>query len=122
MSGNYARQAKSAQRLVARKGAPVVFTSTTPGSENIATGVFTGPTTVSVAGSAARIPGNPATYEALKLIESEAPTLMFTPTTYGQQPALNSTVVFGGITFITRDVNPIAPDGVTIAAIVVVSR
>lgn len=120
MSGNYARQWTSALRLMTRKGAPVTFTLITPGTENIATGARGATATTAVSGYAARTKGKPLTYQRLALIESESPTLEFVPSVYGQQPALNSTVQFGGKSYTVADVDPVAPDGVTILARVVV--
>lgn len=85
-----------------------------------ATGLLGTPTITTITGSAIRVRGLPQTYQKLGLIDSQAPTLFFTPTTYGDTPAPGDTVVFGGTTFTTLDVSPIAPDGVTIAARVVV--
>lgn len=75
----------------------------------------------SVAGYAVRTRGNPKVYEALKLIESEAPTLLFSPTTYGSMPDLGATVTWNGKTYTVRDVLPVAPDGTGIIAKVVVA-
>ncbi len=64
-------------------------------------------------------------YKALSLIESDAPTLLFTPDTYGDEPKVGDTVVWpetGGETYTVKAVNPIAPDGVLIAARIVVAK
>lgn len=87
---------------------------------NPADGTIGTPTTTTITGSAIRVRGLPETYQKLGLIDSQSPTLFFTPTNYGDTPAPGDTVVFGGVTFTVHDVNPIAPDGVTIAARVVV--
>lgn len=121
MAGNYSRQWASALRQMQRKGAPVVFTLVTAGAETIATGTRGPGTSATVAGYAVRVRGKPLTYQALALIESESPTLEFIPNVYGQLPALNSTAVFGGKSYATADVEPIAPDGVAIGARVIVS-
>lgn len=80
------------------------------------TGLLGIPTTTTITGSAVRVRGRPETYQKLGLIDSQAPTLFFTPTNYGDTPLPGDTVVFGGVTFTTQDVEVIAPDGVTIAA------
>lgn len=81
------------------------------------------PSTTTVTGSAIRVRGLPETYRKLGLIDSESPTLFFTPTTYGETPLPGDTVVWpvgGTKTYTVQDVNPIAPDGVVIAARVVI--
>lgn len=84
------------------------------------TGLLGTPVVTTITGSAIRVRGRAETYQKLGLIDSQAPTLFFTPTNYGDTPAPGDTVVWGGVTFTAQDVNPIAPDGVTIAARVVV--
>lgn len=80
------------------------------------------PTVTTITGNAIRVRGNPNTMRALGLIDSEAPTLFFTPTTYGARPKAGDTVVWESLTWAAKDVDPIAPDGVTIAARVVITR
>lgn len=102
---SYTGQHASALARVKRRGAAVTFTragATTPGY-------------------AVRAKGDPNTYLARSLIESQAPTLFFVPTTYGDTPQLGDVCTWGGVTLTTADVNPIAPDGTTLAARVVVS-
>ena len=86
-----------------------------------ANGVLT-PTVTTITGSAIQVRGLPETYRALGLIDSESPTLFFTPTTYGDKPIPGDTVVWSGVTYTAVQVNEIAPDGVVIAARIVVSR
>lgn len=64
-------------------------------------------------------------YEALGLRRSEAPTLFFSPTTYGDVPAPGDTVTWpatNGSVYTVRDVDRIAPDGVLIAARIIISK
>lgn len=81
---------------------------------------FAGASTVP--GYAIRTRGNPQKYAALKLVESEAPTLFFVPSTYGDTPDLNALATFGGTEYAVVSVEPVAPDGVAIAAHVIVGR
>ena len=118
----YAPDHASALADVADAGAAVTFTSTNPGTLDEATGLYTSGTTTTTAGYAVRVRGTPKTYVALSLKESEAPTLLFTPTTYGSLPSLNATVAWGGVTYTVRDVEPVAPNGTAILARVVVAR
>lgn len=118
---DYAATHARARRLVGRKGAPVVFTSTSGGTYDPLTPTTeTGAMARTVSGSAARVAGDPLRYQALELIPSEAPTLEFVPDVYGAMPPLGASVVFGGLQYIVRDVEPIAPDGTAIAARIVV--
>lgn len=75
-----------------------------------------------VVGTASRDDGDPERYALLSLVESKAATLIFVPDTAGEEPDLGSTVVFGGVTWTVKAVDPIAPRGVTVAASVIVSR
>ncbi len=100
----------------------VTFSSTSPGTYNAATDTWSGGSTSTVTGRAFQKRGNPKVYEALKLIEADALTLLFIPTTYGQLPGLGWTVVWGGLTYTVRSILPIAPDSVAIGATIVVSR
>lgn len=98
------------------------FTRTTQ-TEDETTGLVTA-TTTTITGNAIRVRGSPETYRALGLIDSEAPTLLFTPDLYdsANRPAPGDTVVWESLTWTVRDVNPVAPDGITIIARVVITR
>lgn len=107
---------------VTADGAAVTFTLQVPGPHDPATGTFAAGTTTTVTGSAIQLDARPETYRALGLVETEARTLFFTPTTYGSLPALKSSVTWGGVAYTVRDVAPLAPDGFAIAAEVTVAR
>jgi hypothetical protein len=85
-------------------------------------------TTSTITGGAIQVRGRPDTYRALSLIESSAPTLLFTPTTYNLHAGSDEFVMPGdevtwaGETYTARDVSPVAPDGFVIAARIVVTR
>ena len=100
----------------------VTFTHSTPGTYDAATDTWGTPVTTTVTGEAVRVRGDPETYRALGLIQSENPTLLFTPATYGEAPEPGYTVEWSNVVYTVRDVNPVAPDGVMILARVVVSR
>jgi hypothetical protein len=99
----------------------VTFTRTLPGVYSPATDTWTAPTVTTITGNAIAVRGDPTRYRALGLVLTEAPTLFFAPTTYGETPAPGDTVTWTSIVYTVRDVAPIAPDGVTIAARVIVS-
>lgn len=103
-------------------GAAVTFTLENPGTLDEATGLYTSASSTTVSGYAVRDRGNPKTYESLSLKQSEAPTLFFTPSTFGSLPLPGYTVVWGSVTYTVRDVEPLAPDGTAIGAYVVVAR
>jgi hypothetical protein len=115
----YATEHADALDGIREAGAPVTFTKTTLGSYDPVTGAST-PTTVTVAGHATRIPGKPDTYQALGLIESKAPTLLFAPSAYGDVPPLGASVTWSGEKHVVRDVDPLEPDGTAILAHVVI--
>ena len=98
----------------------VTFTRTTQ-TYNPTTGVTTSATST-VAGHAIRVRGDTETYRALSLIQSEAPTLLFTPATYGEVPQPGDAVTWAHVDYRVRDVNPLEPDGVVILARVIIIR
>lgn len=84
------------------------------------------PVTSTITGNAIQVRGNPQRYKALGLTLERMPTLFFTPTDYNLeangtafvQPG--DTVPWGSLTYTVKDVEPIAPDNVVIAARIVV--
>jgi hypothetical protein len=107
---------------VARKGAVVTFSKSTPGTYDPNTDMTTGGSTLTVAGRAMKIAGDPVLYAALSLIESENPTLLFTPDVAGVMPALGSSVVWAGESFTVKNINTLAMNGTATAARIVVSK
>ena len=111
------------QRAKARnRAAAVTFSHATPGTYDPATDTTTGGSTVTVAGTAMEIDGDPNLYLALGLIESENPTLLFTPDTAGELPGLGWTVLWGGETLTVKNIKRLAMAGTAEAAKIVVSR
>jgi hypothetical protein len=108
--------------LVTRKGASASFSLTTPGTYDAATDTFTTPTTATVAGQAVAIKGDPERYLGLGLVLQNAITLLFAPTTYGSIPLPGYSVTWNSTVYTAREVEPIAPDGSTIAARVVCAK
>ena len=106
----------------------VTFTRTTPGVMNETDGTFSAPTVTTISGNAVQVRGNPEVYQRLSLVLSQAPTLFFIPTTYGLLANTASmvrpgdTVAWVGENFTVRDVECIAPDGVVVAARIIVSQ
>ena len=101
----------------------ITFTKQHPGTQDAATGRFSGANTTTVTGDAiATAKGNPLTYQRLGLTPGEAPELFFIPDTYGDVPELDASAVWGGQTMKVKDVRTLAPDGVAIGAWVVVAR
>ena len=83
-------------------------------------------TTTTLTGNAIQVRGDPQRYKELNLVLSTAPTLFFAPTDYNLE-AFGSgfvqpgdTVVWASKTYTVKDVTPIAPDGVVIAARIIV--
>ena len=105
--GAYAAEHASAHaRVVAAKGVPVTFTK---GAN-------------SIPGVAVRVRGKSQVYLALSLIQSESPTLLFVADTYGDAVPLGATVTFGGTKYVSRDIDPVAPDGLPIMSRVIVVK
>ncbi len=77
-----------------------------------------------ITGAAIRVRGDPLRYQALGLSLTENPTLFFVPDTYGAEPEPGDEVVWpvNGTKYKIEDVDPIAPDGVLIAARIAIGR
>ena len=97
-------------------------TRNVPGTYDAATDSWSSPSVTTISGSAIQVRGDPDTYRALNLIQSEAPTLFWTPDTYGDRPLPGDTVEWASTVYTIRDVAPIQPDGVLIAARLIVVR
>lgn len=121
----YAPTHARAYAAISRKGAAVTFTRTTPGTYDPLTETTTPATITTIPGAAVRVEPRSMLdvdrYRALSLVESQAPTLLFCPTTFGSLPKAGDTVVWGGTTLTVRDVNPLEPDGTPIMAHVIVT-
>jgi hypothetical protein len=119
---SYNGQHAGALALVTRKGASVTFTRRSPGTHTATTGRFASASSSSIAGSAVQVASEPEQLRALSLVETDAPTLFFVPSTYGQMPDELDEVTWNSLTYRVRAIQRIAPDGTAIAARVVVSR
>jgi len=100
----------------------VTFTYSTPGTYTAETDTWATPATTSISGNAIQVRGDPEVYKALSLIESEAPTLLFVPTTYGGRVEPGYTVEWSNLTYTAQNVRHVAPDGVVIVSYITVSR
>lgn len=68
------------------------------------------------------VSGNPKQYEEAKLTQTEAPTLFFVATTYGECPALNSKVTWAGKNWIAKSIAPFRPNGTVIFARIIIGK
>jgi hypothetical protein len=98
----------------------ITFTRTSPGTLDATTNTFSSGAATTITGNAIEVRPNPTRYTALGLVLTTMPTLFFSPTTYGDTPAPGDVVVWAGVSRTVKDVERIAPDGVTIAARVVI--
>ena len=98
------------------------FTHETPGTYDPETRTWSTPTSTSCTGAAIQIRGDPERYKALGLVESEAPTLLFVPATYGEAPGVGWEVTWANKDYTVRDISHVAPDGVVIMSRVVIGR
>ena len=78
--------------------------------------------TSTIVGAAIKVQGDPVRYRELGLIESEAPTLLFVPTTYGDRIEPGDKVSYGGETFTARACYHLEPDAVVIHTMVIIAR
>ena len=101
------------------------FTRTVPGAHDAATDTFAAPTVSTVTGEAIRVGASASElhrFAAGGFVAQETAVLFWTPTTYGDRPRPGDTVSWESLTWVVLYVDPIAPDGVTIAARVSVYR
>jgi len=97
----------------------ITFTRTTTVYDE-STGLAT-PTETTITGAAMRIPGDPSRYAAGGWSLATMPTLMFVATTYGPEVVVaGDTVVWGGVTYTAKSVEPFAPDPWPIFSTIVV--
>lgn len=120
--GSYAAEHASALADVLAAGAAVTFTSSAVGSYDETTDEQMAPAVTTVTGGAIAEKGSLNKYMALGLSHMSARTLFFVPTTYGQRPSPSSNVTWNGFQYSVKLVEVIDPDGVAIAARVVIDR
>jgi hypothetical protein len=120
--GKYAAEHAGALADVAEAGVSVTFSRVVDGTHDPETGLFTGSTTTTVAGSAIKVKGSPEAYQALNLVPSAAPSLFFVPSTEGEYPKPGDTVTWASEVYTVRDTEHIAPDGIVIATKTVIAR
>ena len=77
---------------------------------------------MTVSGVALQIRGDPEEYEALKLIQKEALTLLFVAETYGESPPLGASCEWGSQRYQVEAIRKLAPDGTAVLSRVIVSR
>ena len=75
-----------------------------------------------ISGVALQIKGDPEEYEALKLIEKAALTLLFVAETYGEFPPLGASCEWGELRYQVEATRKLAPDGTAVLSRVIVSR
>lgn len=119
---NYTADHAGALADLTEAGAAVTFTLTSPGMYSEATDTFASSGVTTVAGYAIEVPGDPRQYAALELIQRDARTLLFAPSTVGSTPALGAALTWAGATFTVQSVQRVAPDGTAILSTVVVAR
>jgi len=108
--------------MIKRKGAAVTFTRAGVMLYDEATDARYLGADTTIPGYAVRVKGNPLKYQALSLIQSEAPALLFAPSTLGGLPLPGDTVTWASTLYTVKDTDPEAPDGVAIIATVIVAR
>lgn len=118
---SYTTEHASALADVGAAGASVTFTSASAGTYSPTAGTWSSAATSTVTGQAVRVKGDPKVYAGLELVESDAPTLLVVPTTYGQVPALGSKVTWNSTVYTVKHVQVVAPNGSAILSRVVVA-
>lgn len=108
----------------------LTFTFVQEGTYTPGSGAMAAPSVVSYVGAGIRVRGNPQRYAALELVESEAPTILWSAATYGDPtPPIGATCELGTdaagdpIVYRVVDVSPVDPDfGGHVLARIVVQR
>lgn len=121
MTTIYAPQAASALATITRKGAAVTFpdaTGTAPVFDQT-TETWTAGTLTDVTGRAVEIPGDPNTYQALSLVQSNPVTLLLAASGLTITPAPGMSFTWAGTAYTVRLVSPLAPDGTPVIYTVV---
>jgi len=114
----YADKHASALAMLRKKGKAVSFVQTVP-TYDPSTGLTV--SVVTVPGWAIGTRGDPRVYEAMGLVMTEAPMLLFAAATYGQVPAVGARVEWEGKPLTVQWVDPVAPDGSVIVSKVLVA-
>lgn len=117
---SYAAEHASAYADILAAGAAVTLRRKSVAHTQSTDAVTQTPSTI--AGAACQVRGRPQTYEALKLVESDAPTLLFAAATYGDAAELGDELTWGGKDVEVVSIDATAPDGTPIVARIVVSR
>jgi hypothetical protein len=117
---DYTLKHSQALKKLAAKGAPVIFSISTPGTYVEATDEYTDPVFEEIAGQAVEIPGDPEEYKSMELLGTEAVTLFFVPTVFGATPKLHMSVDWAGALRTVSQIFPIRPAEELIAARVIV--
>jgi hypothetical protein len=105
------------------------FTRSLPGTYSALTDTWSAPTETTITAEGIILPrGDPQRYAALGLVASASPTLFLAPTDYERRAFTpefilpGDSVVINDLTFVVKDVEVLAPDGVVITARVIVSK
>jgi hypothetical protein len=117
--GKYTAEHLSALADIRAAGTDVTFTLSVTTTDET-TGIESTAVVSTVTGAALRVTGAPQSYGPGDLTVSAPTTLLFGPDTYGERPALGSTVDWEGATWTAKSVGPISPDGTDIISRVVV--
>lgn len=121
---SYAAEHARALDLVKRKGAAVTFSRVTQGDYDPLAGTST-PATSTIAGRGVGVrassPSDQQLYAGLGLKETEAPRILFVPTTHGAEVKVGDTATWAGRTRTARHVDHLRPDGTIILSKVVLA-
>lgn len=122
MTSKYTGEYTGALQDVAAAGAAVIFRGTGPSTYNEVTEVGAAGTPTSVTGKAIKSRSSYKRHEALKLVITATLTLFFVPDTINTLPTHKMTVEWAGENWTVEDVDPVAPDGIAIAARIIIGK
>lgn len=116
-TSQYNAVAERTRAVIAKKGADVVFVDLDEGSGayNPLTDTWSGgPTATAVTGAAVEVPGDPDRFAALGLVLANPVVLLVAATGLEITPAPGMAFTWGGVTYTIKNVEKVAPDGVTV--------
>lgn len=112
----------SFQGILAKKGAPVVFSYSAPGAYDPTTDTTTAPVQTSVTMDAMEIDSDPDLMKALELIGTMSITLICKSRTPVALPVFGTSTLWGGETYTVKHIERLAMAGTPTAAKIVIGR
>lgn len=118
----YDAEASSALADITDAGAAVTFSRGGGQVYDPATDTWSGGSSTPVTGQAIQVKGNPDRFAALSLVLVDPVTLVVAAYGFGISPRPGDTMLWAGVTYTIKDVEPTGPDGAAIVYRITGSR